>query len=58
MSEFEERFAARLAWYEAQQAKWDAMERAELNANPFWWRTMLVLGLEVCRRKRWFIAPT
>ena len=38
----------------ATAVKRDGMARAERNANPEWWRFMLAIGLEVCRRKPLF----
>ena len=56
-SEFERRLREKIERLDALAAKADGMERAEKHADPHWMRTMLMLGVEVAKRKQRFIAP-
>ena len=55
--EFDRRLRERIERLDALAAKEDGMARAEKHADPHWTRTMLILGVEVAKRKQRFIAP-
>jgi hypothetical protein len=57
VSEFERRLREKIERLDALAAKADGMDRAERHADPHWMRTMLILGVEVAKRRPKFIAP-